>query len=100
MSNPPRDETEQIERDDMAGAVRGTRKLPRGTPLIERLRDIVTSKSAARVDGLLVDLFTASAMVQVHDALSPPNQAKFAALPLRRMVDVGWKVIKNAEAKT
>ena len=86
---------QQVERDDLADAIRETRKLPRGTPLIERLRDIVTTESAARIDGLLVDLWTASTVVQVHDALNEDNRRKFAAMPLRRMVDIAYKLARG-----
>jgi len=49
---------------------------------IEALRRIVSDSQHATVEGVLVDLFTASAMVQVFDALSPANQAKFDSVPL------------------
>lgn len=90
-----RDCIEQNERDELAGAIRETPKLKRGTPRIERLRHIVEHRQAARVEGLLVDGFTASMLVQVHDALNEANRAKFLALPLRRMVDVGWGLVKK-----
>jgi hypothetical protein len=89
-----RDQEEQAERDELAGAIRETPKLKRGTPRIDRLRHIVEHRQAARVEGLLVDGFTASMLVQVHDALSDANKAKFLALPLRKMVSVGWKCVK------
>lgn len=89
-----RDFVEQNERDDLAGAIRETPKLKRGTPRIERLRHIVEHKSAARIEGLLMDLFTASMLVQVYDALSETNRTKFLALPLRKMVSVGWSCVK------
>lgn len=42
---------------------------------------------------VLLDMFTASMLVQVHDALSPGHQVKFASLPLEKAVSVGWKVV-------
>lgn len=52
--------------------------------VMDDLRNIVKSKSAKQVkfdDGsrTKVDMFTASAMVKVYDALKPANQEKFAA---------------------
>lgn len=41
----------------------------------------------------VVDLFTASTVCQVHDALKPENQAKFASLPLVRMAEVAFAVL-------
>lgn len=65
---------------------------------IEMLREIVAEKQAKRisVDGrkLYVDLFTASMLVQVHDALNEENRARFIGLPFLRMVDVGWKLTR------
>jgi hypothetical protein len=84
---------EQNDRDELAGAIRETPKLKRGTPRIDRLRHIVEHKQAARVEGLLMDLFTASMLVQIHDALNKTNRAEFLALPLRKMVSVGWKLV-------
>ena len=49
-------------------------------------------------DGLLLDLFTASALVQVHDALSETNAAKLAAMPLAQAVDVTWKLIERTKS--
>lgn len=65
---------------------------------IEMLREIVAEKQAKRirVDGrkLYVDLFTASMLVQVHNALNEENRARFIGLPFLRMVDVGWKLTR------
>lgn len=67
---------------------------------IELLRGIVAGKQAQkiRIDGhkVYVDLFTASMLVQVYDALNETHQAKFIALPWLRMVDIGWKACKVA----
>ena len=52
---------------------------------IELLRRIVSDRQYAEVEGMTVDLFTASAMVQVFDALSPDMQAKFERLPLAKV---------------
>jgi hypothetical protein len=43
---------------------------------IDDLRKIVKTKSMGKVAGTKVDLFSASAMVQVYDALNDKNRAK------------------------
>ena len=43
---------------------------------IDDLRKIVKTKSIGKVSGVKVDLFSASAMVKVYDALNSKNQAK------------------------
>jgi len=66
---------------------------------IEMLRGIVAGSQAQkiRVDGkkVYVDLFTASAMVQIYDALNEENRAKYVGLPWPTFVDVTWKLARN-----
>lgn len=85
-------EAERAERDDLAGAIRETPHLSRKAPVIDRLRKIVADKQASRVDGVLVDLFSASVVVQVHDAVNEANRAKLSAMPVRKMVSVCFQV--------
>ena len=92
------DEATRIHREDLAAAVKGFSKLPRNAPRIDRLRHIVETCSAARTEGVLIDLFTASMLVQIHDKLSPEHQAKFLAMPIRRMVDIGWKLASGKKS--
>jgi hypothetical protein len=63
---------------------------------LEKLRAIgsgtVNWYDSPRIDGHKVDHFTASAIVQVYDALSPANREKFLALPVDRMAAMAWKL--------
>lgn len=61
---------------------------------IAKLRKIVRECSAARVDGYLVDMTTASMLVSVYAALSPANRERFGKPNLLRLVDLGWKCVK------
>lgn len=63
---------------------------------IGALRAIVRDHSAARVDGYIVDAFTASMLVKVYDALSPENRERFGKPDLLRLVDLGWKHVRAA----
>jgi hypothetical protein len=85
---------EMAERQDLADAVRAMPKHPRGDRLAA-LRTIVKDHQAARVEGLFVDVTTASMVVGIHDALNEKNQKTFAAFTLRRMVDLGWKLVSK-----
>ena len=51
-------------------------------------------------DSIVLDMTTASMLVQVYEALSPANQAKFDAMPLTKAVDIGWKLVSKTSAKT
>lgn len=62
---------------------------------IEKLRDIAGRYQAAVVDGVLVDAFSASAVVGVYDRLSPENKAKFDSLPVGCIVDAVLRVMSR-----
>ena len=58
-----------------------------------RIRDILARGTATKIEGVLLDTFTASAIVNVHDALNGSNQRKFTSMPVRKMADIAWKLI-------
>jgi len=47
---------------------------------IDAIKDIVDQKQYAKVDGVIVDTFTAAAMVTVYDALDEANQTRAETL--------------------
>ncbi len=60
---------------------------------------IVERRQRARVarsptDRVEMDLFTASAIMEVYDKLSPAAREKFAAMPLRKMAAVAFKIVQ------
>ena len=52
-----------------------------------------TDPQYAKIDGVMIDLFSASAAVQVYDALSEESRAWFLALPVDRMCLVAMKML-------
>lgn len=52
-----------------------------------------------RGNGVLLDGFTASMLVQIHDALNEKNRAVFDGLPITKAVTVGWKLASPDKAK-
>ena len=40
----------------------------------------------------LLDIFTASAIVQIYENIKLENQVKYMNLPLNKMIDVTWKI--------
>ena len=64
-----------------------------GEDRIAAIRQIVAEKQYAKVDGVMVDLFSASAIVKVYDALSADNQAKYRAMNAPKMATVAFKLI-------
>lgn len=41
---------------------------------------------------MLLDHFTASAIVQIYEHLKPENQERYINLPLPKLLDVTWKL--------
>lgn len=67
---------------------------------INRIRAILSSKTAKKMEGVLVDTFTASAIISVYDALSPQKQIEFSSMSVRKMSAVAWKaVMKSKEGR-
>lgn len=72
-------------RDTMAG---------NGIDRMASIRAIVDNKQYAKVDGFMIDLFTASAICNVYDALSEDNREKYSKFPAAKMGIVAHQLIK------
>ena len=74
----------------------GTRvtKAKDGDQIIGACRSIVANGQYEKINGHMVDLFTASAIVKVYDAINEANQAKFKALPVVRMASIAFQLLK------
>jgi hypothetical protein len=59
---------------------------------IAALRSILTRKQYAKIDGHMVDTFSASAILSVFDALGAENQARYAAMPVGKMASIAFKL--------
>ena len=59
------------------------------------LRQIVADKERGKVGGTMVDLFTASAIVSVLDAINETNKEKLLALPVDRMATIAFNMMKK-----
>lgn len=65
-----------------------------GQEIIAACRAICTGQQYAKVNGHMVDLFSASAIVKVYDAINDANKAKFVQLPVARMASVAMSLLK------
>jgi hypothetical protein len=74
---------------------------PTGKEFIDLCRDVLANGVYGDNRELKgVDAFTASAVTQVYDALSPENKAKMETLPTSRLVDIVWKLVNKSGSKT
>lgn len=62
--------------------------------IIEQLREIVKNHQYQKIDGVIVDVMTASAILTVYDSINETNKEKYSKLPITKMADVAWKLIK------
>ena len=60
---------------------------------IKDIEQVLKKKSAKKIDGMYMDMTTANAIMTVYKALNTSNRKKFEKLPLKKMVDVTWKLV-------
>lgn len=65
-----------------------------GLARIEAIRNIVEDGQYAKIDGCMIDLFSASAIVKIYDAISGANKAKYRIKPAPVMANIAFKLIK------
>jgi hypothetical protein len=65
-----------------------------GAAIIEACRSIVANGQYEKVNGHMVDLFTASAIVKIYDAVNEANKAKLLRLPVARMASIAMQLLK------
>jgi hypothetical protein len=66
---------------------------------VAALRRIVEEGQYAKVEGVTVDLFSASAIIQVYDALNAENRARYAAYHVGVMAHIAFGALKKADAR-
>ena len=63
---------------------------------VASLRRIVRRRQFEKIDGSIVDLFSASAILKVFDALEKPeNKQKYMSMDVRGMSSIAWKLLKK-----
>jgi hypothetical protein len=61
--------------------------------VIELLREAARGQWR-KIDGVVVDMTTAAAILTVYDAVKPATKAKLAALRIDRMAAVAWRILR------
>lgn len=67
---------------------------PIGLEGIEKCRQIV-KQGFQKINEVMVDSFSAGAIVAVFDALNPANQGKLIAMPVAKVADICFKLINK-----
>jgi len=63
-----------------------------GQERIAAFRRIVAEGQYAKIDGVMMDLFSASTVLAVYDALNETNREKFSSMPAPKMAVVAFKL--------
>ena len=67
--------------------------------VISDIKDIVAKKSAKKIQGVMVDLFTASAISQIYDKVNDANKAKMDNMKVTQLANLAMKMMKREEAE-
>jgi hypothetical protein len=62
---------------------------------IERIRNVVNTKSFTMIEGVMVDLFTASAIVNVYENINTKNKLRFLSKDIPTMADIAFKLLRK-----
>lgn len=65
-----------------------------GDAIIAACRSIMANGQYEKINGHVVDLFTASAIVKIYDAVNDENKAKLKALPVARIASIAFQLLK------
>ena len=65
--------------------------------VIDKVKEIASKKSAAKIDGVMVDSFTASAISQIYDKVNDANKKKMEKLPIVKLATLAMKMMQKNE---
>lgn len=66
-----------------------------GSTRMDQIRQVFERRQAATIDGYTLDLYTASAIVGVYDALSPANQQRCDLMPLPDLANLALQLLNK-----
>lgn len=62
---------------------------------IEKMRKIVADKQAMKINGVMVDMFTASAVVQIYDKVNDGNKKKMEKMKPVQLANLAMKIMRK-----
>jgi len=83
--------------DNFKKKVKESVELEEESKTIAKVKEIVAKKSAMKIDGVMVDMFTASAIAQIYDKVNDANKKKMDGLKITKLADVAMKLMKREE---
>jgi hypothetical protein len=82
-------------RKTMTEALREMYPLNEGT--IDKVKEIASKKQAMKIDGVMVDSFTASAISQIYDKVNDATKKKMEKLPITKLANLAMKMMQKNE---
>jgi hypothetical protein len=65
-----------------------------GMARINAIKRIVDNEQYAKIDGCMIDLFSASAIIKVYDAINEDNKAKYRTKTAPVMANIAFELLK------
>lgn len=85
--------------DSFKKKVKESVELEEESKTIAKVKEIVAKKQAMKIDGVMVDMFTASAISQIYDKVNDANKKKMDGLKITKLADVAMKLMKREEVE-
>ena len=86
-------------RKTMADALREMYPLTEETQIdegtIDKVKEIASKKQAMKIDGVMVDSFTASAISQIYDKVNDNIKKKMDSLPITKLANLAMKMMQK-----
>lgn len=60
---------------------------------IELMKEIIGSHSYKEIEGTIIDVQTANAIITVYEALGEENKQKFTSHNISTMANIAWKLV-------
>jgi hypothetical protein len=74
-------------------------KLEEESKTIQKVKEIVSKQQAMKIDGVMVDMFTASAIAQIYDKVNDSIKKKMDSSKIKQLVDLAYKIMKREEVE-
>ena len=83
---------------DLAQQARGKKEeVELGESVVDKVKQVASKKQAMKIDGVMVDTFTASAISQIYDKVNDANKKKMDKLPITKLANLAMKMMQKNE---
>lgn len=80
--------------EDYISTTSSTSLNPKEQKRYDTIKEIVDEGQYEKIDGVIIDGTTANMLLKILDNLNEENKKKMLSMPIKKMVDVSWKLVK------